>query len=94
MLAISGAAQESALNYARAKGIGIIRLLPDDQVRTVLYQMPQSMIYEPPKLHPEEFREALTHANFVGFNREFYAQVGDYIYGDWQSVLHAMLERE
>ncbi len=33
----SGALQRSALAYAKAKGIGVIRLLPDDQINIVMY---------------------------------------------------------
>ena len=29
----SGALQRGALNFARSKGIGVVRLLPDDQIQ-------------------------------------------------------------
>jgi hypothetical protein len=36
-LVISGAMQRSSMAYADSKGIGVIRLLPDDQIRIILH---------------------------------------------------------
>lgn len=33
----NGAFQKSALNYAKSKGIGLIRIMPDNQVNDILY---------------------------------------------------------
>jgi hypothetical protein len=87
VMAISGALQKGALSYARANGIGVIRLLPDDQVRHVLYHMTYSMLAESPRLDSAEFHSALTQPGYTGVNRGFYASGGGYIFGDWRSLL-------
>ena len=39
IMVVSGALQKGALTYARSNGIAVIRLLPDDQIRHIFYQM-------------------------------------------------------
>ena len=91
VLAISGALQGGALKYARANGIGVIRLLPDDQVRHVLYNISAVTLKEIPALDPSEFHRALTHPDFVGENRDFDSAYDGYFFGDWRSILSSML---
>ena len=59
VMAVTGALQQSALKYAGANGIGIVRLLPDGQVRHVLYQITTAMLNETPRMDPAEFSRAL-----------------------------------
>jgi hypothetical protein len=94
VLAISGALQAGALKYARSNGIGVIRLLPDNQVRHVLYHMTSAMLDKAFHLDPSEFYRALTQAGFIGTNRDFYSEYGQYIYGDWRSLLKNSLTDE
>ncbi|MCZ4307173.1 restriction endonuclease [Zoogloeaceae bacterium G21618-S1] len=91
VMAVSGALHSGALRYARANGIGIVRLLPDDQVQHLLYQMTSAMLEEAFRLNPAEFSRALTRPDFVGENRDFYAASDGYIFGDWHSLLKASL---
>ena len=87
VMAVTGALQNGALKYARSNGIGVIRLLPDDQVRHILYAMTTEMMEKGFRLDPNEFYNALTQPGFTGHNRCFYSEYGKYIFGDWFSLL-------
>ncbi len=91
VMAVSGALQQGALKYARANGIGIVRLLPTDQVVHVLYHMTKAMLSERERLNSNEFSSALTQPGFTGVNRDFYAASDGYIFGNWYSLLKAGL---
>ncbi|GAB2627840.1 restriction endonuclease [Novilysobacter erysipheiresistens] len=91
VLAISGALQSSALRYAKANGIGVIRLLPDNQVEHVLYMMTAATLAAMSRLDSAEFNAALTRPSFVGRNRDFYAAAEGYIFGDWRALLRHSL---
>jgi hypothetical protein len=89
MLAVSGGLQTAAVSYARAQGIGVVRLLPDDQVEHILYHMTMTQLREAQRLRSDEFLSALTQPSFVGTNRDFYAEFKSQLYGDWRSLLKA-----
>jgi hypothetical protein len=91
VMVVSGALQRAALKYAKSHGIGIIRLLPDDQVEHVLYHMTMEQYERKSRLNPNEFTEALTQPEFIAENRDFYATADGYIFGDWRSLLHRTL---
>ena len=91
VMAITGALQQSALKYARSNGIGVVRILPDNQVQHILYKMTGAMWDEVSRLKPTEFSRALTQPEFVGENRKFYADADGYIFGDWPSLLKKSL---
>ncbi len=94
VLAVTGALQSGALSYARSKGIGVARILPDDQVQWMMHLMTSATPTERLTLNPSEFFEALTQPTFVGCNRNFYAETGQYIFGDWYSLLRNDLSSE
>ena len=91
VMAVTGALQQGALKYARANGIGIVRLLPDDQVEHLLYMMTSATMEESNRLNGSEFYKALTIPGFVGKNRSFYAEGEGYIFGNWRPMLKEML---
>lgn len=91
VMAISGALQAGTLKFARANGIGIIRLLPDEQVRHVMYYMTSDMVRDVYRLDATEFLRALTQSGFTGVNRDFYAESEGYISGDWGTLLKRSL---
>ena len=94
VVAVTGAVQVSALNYARSQGIGIVRILPDDQVVHLLYHMTIDMVNETQELDTKEFSRALTQPAFVATNRDFYATAEGYIFGDWYSLLRKALSSD
>ena len=87
VLAVSGGLQASALRYARSNGIGVIRLLPNDQVEHLIYMMTATTLASESRLSPAEFNSALTQPCFVGRNRDFYAAADGYIFGSWGALL-------
>ncbi len=91
VMAVTGALQQGALKYARANGIGIVRLLPIDQVEHLIYYMTSATMNESSRLNPNEFYRALTVPGFVGKNRDFYAEGQGYIFGSWYPMLKEML---
>lgn len=91
VMVVTGALQKGALQYARANGIGIVRLLPSDQVEHLLYMMTSATTGESSRLNPNEFYRALTIPGFVGRDRDFYAEGQGYIFGSWHPMLKEML---
>lgn len=91
VIAVTGTLQHGALNYARANGIGIVRLLPSDQVEHRLYFMTSATMEETSRLNPNEFYAALTVPGFVGKGRDFYAEGQGFIFGSWHPLLKEML---
>ncbi len=91
VMAVTGALQQGALRYAQANGIGVVRLLPDDQIEHVLYQLPLGATY-PDRLTPSMVGQALVSANYIGRNNSYFGLSGGHIHGSWQSVLRTDLQ--
>ena len=94
----SGSLQIGAYNFAKAKGIGVVRLLPDDQIERILSHTLYSMLpnreidfFDEP-LDSFEFSQALTVSSFRSKGRDFYAAADGYIFGDWYSLVSHMVE--
>lgn len=82
----SGALQRSALAFARSKGIGVIRLLPDDQVSHVIEFITTASASRASQADWSEFEPALTnpqHRSRLGF----FAAHDGYWFASWYSVL-------
>lgn len=93
----SGALQKGALVFARSKGIGVIRLLPDGQVEHVLEFLTISSLASPAtpaQVNWMEFSQALTNPNHRSRQSFFAAQDG-FWFDSWFSVLsHTLLPEE
>ena len=90
ILAISGAVQRSAFNYARSQGIGILRLLPDDQIVHKLL-MSQTDGEGPTAL----VESAITEPSFIGYSRAVYAEIDGVSLGTWDWVVaHTLTWRD
>jgi hypothetical protein len=89
ILAITGALQRSTLNYARANGIAILRLLPDDQVRYQIHMTRLEARLGAPAGDAEDGDDALTQPAFIGRNRDLYANSDGRDFGEWKSFLAA-----
>jgi hypothetical protein len=85
----NGSIQPAAYSVAKANGIGIIRILPDDQVQWTLRAMVLSESSH--ELKPSDFVQAITRSNFEGVNRSFYAISDGYILDNWYSLLKRTL---
>jgi hypothetical protein len=91
VIASPNALQQGALDYAQSNGIGVVRILPNNQVTWTMSMMTSFDMKE--KLNPREFDMALINQNHRGDNRSFYAAYGGYIFGDWYSLLSYSLKR-
>ena len=80
----SGALQRSALSYAQSKRIGVIRLLPSDQLIIVFELM--TMYSGGTEINWKEFGVALTTPTHRS-KRGFFASYDSYWFGSWYSVL-------
>jgi hypothetical protein len=94
-MVITGGMQESALNFARAKGIAVIRLLPENQIYYVAHFDAWSRHSEPGesvKTELDEHVSALTVPHFMAEEREFFGLHRSTPLRDWASSLDQMLE--
>src|SRR5207245_1613454 len=86
----TSALQRGGLNFATAKGIGVIRLLPDNQVEHVLDFITSSE--QSPKVNWSEFNDAFTRPMHRS-TRSFFAYQGGFWFPTWLSLLSHELER-
>lgn len=91
MIFTSAALQRSALSFAKSKGIGVIRYLPDDQVKLMLHCLNSDTVLSRRALSPSEFSSALLNQDHQSDGREFYACDDKYIYPNLFSVLKEYL---
>lgn len=90
IIASPNSLQKGALDYARSNGIGVIRILPDNQVNWVMHFITSVDFKE--KLNPKEFTIALTNQSHIGKNRSFYSAYDGYFFGDLHSLLSYSLK--
>lgn len=91
---VSGALQESALNVARAKGIMVVRLLPENQIDHILWDMepgPQPSQAEIVEMQRAMALKALTDPEFRGNRQQFFGLCGTDAVFDWSSVVERVL---
>jgi hypothetical protein len=86
----NGALQKSALSYARSKHIGVIRLLPNDQINHIFEYMTTASMSRTAKIDWSEFPHALTDPNHES-RRAFFAASDGYYFGSWFSALSHVL---
>ena len=89
LMAIAGALQSGAASYARAQGIGVVRLLPSDQVDWMMHL--DTMHSSGRTLDANEFNRALTTPNYRSRNEDFFGRSDGYIFGSWQGLLRKAL---
>jgi len=82
----NGALQKGALAYAKSKKIGVIRLLPDDQVSHIMEFMTMQSLQRAQHIDWSEFPTALTNPDHQS-RRGFFAASDNYHFGSWYSVL-------
>ena len=90
-IAVTGGLQQAALNYARAKGIAVVRIMPDDQVSWLIFNiftMPLKNI----KLNPNEFIQGLTNPFHQSVNTAFYGLLDGYMFQDWGQLLRRKIK--
>jgi len=89
LLAITGALQSGASAYARAHGIGVVRILPSNQVDWVLHLKTVHSLEG--GLDASEFNRALTSPGYRSKNRNFFGRSDGYIFDNWRGLLSKAL---
>jgi Restriction endonuclease len=82
----SGGLQRSALAYARSKGIGVVRLLPNEQIEVFIELILLRNMEQASKVDWSEFPTAITTPQHRSW-RNFFASQGGYWFANWYSVL-------
>ena len=94
LMAVTGALQRSALTYAQANGIGVVRVLPKDQVSWVLYQGPVHGGEVAPPV-ASAYEQAITTPDFHAENQSFFGSQDGHAFRDWATLLvHALCAGE
>jgi hypothetical protein len=89
LIAVTGALQRGALNFARSNGIGIVRIVPDEQISWVMYHMTADMLSR--GLNARQFDQAFTEPRFTAENQSFYGNAEGYIFDSWRGLLRTAL---
>ena len=94
ILATTAALQSSALNFAKSKGMGVIRYLPDNQVKLMLHFLTADIVSNQKRLDHSEFRSAFLNQGHQSDDREFYACGAGYIYPSLFLILKEYLNAD
>jgi hypothetical protein len=89
----SNSYQMGAISFAKNQGIGLVRIMPDKQVKWMLYHMPADKLGES-NLDSREFNSALSIEWYQSNNRSFYAIYDGYIFEDWQSLVRHSIVKD
>ena len=92
VIATKNSFQSGALKYAQNQGIGLVRIMPDDQVQWLMHLMTSASFDN--KLNPREFNIALTKEDYQAQERSFYSVFDGYFFGNWQSLLRHTLSND
>lgn len=93
VIATRNSFQSGALTYAKNNGIGLVRIMPDDQVEWLMHMMPSDII-KPKQLNSREFNKALVSQDFTAHERSFYSIYDEYVFGDWLSLVKYSLKSD
>jgi len=85
--------QRSALTYAKSKGIGLIRMLPDDQVEWILRRTPAPVKAQDRKrYYQKQVDEALTNTSYIGQSEFIFGLVNDVKSTSLLEVINALVK--
>jgi len=90
----TAALQKATLSYAQSKKIAVIRFLPDNQVRWLIYHMTPDMLEKQSRLNITEFTAAFLQQHHQGTNRNFFGCAGNHYYGSLYALLKGFLNDE
>jgi len=89
VLATSNSLQSGALSYARSKGIGVVRVLPDSQVEWLIHLVTNHMR---DGKSGADYIAALTHEGYISKNQEVYGVYDEYCMDCWFRILQKSLK--
>jgi hypothetical protein len=91
IFATTAALQSGALTYAKSKKIGVIRYLPDNQVKWIAHFLTSASLSKQEQLSHSEFNSAFLNQRHESNGRTFYACDDVYIYSNLFTVLKEYL---
>ncbi len=91
VVATRNAFQDGAITYARNQGLGLVRIMPEDQVSWFVYCIMSGSAPVQNKLNPREFRVALSNESYQAKERSFYSAYDGYIFGSWVGLIRHSL---
>lgn len=83
--------QEGAFKYARNQGLGLVRVMPKDQVSWFMYCIMFGSAPIQDELNPRELNVALSNEGYQAKERSFYSAYDGYIFGSWLGLLRHSL---
>lgn len=86
LFATSSAFQSGALNFSRSNGIGLLRILPSDQIDTIMYLMTSEVIRKQEARQHFEYKTALVNPNHRTEGSGFYSIYDGYAHHSWEST--------
>ncbi|WP_022977531.1 restriction endonuclease [Nevskia ramosa] len=89
LMAITGVLQTGASSYARSQGIGVVRLLPSDQVEWMMHL--ETGFSAERRIDAGEVSRALTIPGYRSRGQEFFGRSDGYVFGNWGSLLRKAL---
>lgn len=87
VIAAKNSFQRGAVTYAKNQGIGLIRIMPADQVSWLMHYSLTESASTPQGLNSHEFNTALLSERYQAKERSFYSVYNGYIFGSWRSLL-------
>lgn len=84
--------QSGAITYAKNQGIGLVRVMPDDQVSWFVHFAVCNSPQGAKKLNSREFNAALSNERHQAEERSFYSIYDGYIFGSWRSLVKHSLD--
>lgn len=85
VVATSHSLQSGALAFAKANGIGVVRILPDNQVQWVMHLITDISTSCGPS--GSDYASALTREGYIGNNQAFYGAYRGYCMDGWYLLL-------
>ena len=85
---------QAAINTARHDGIGLIRMLPDDQVRILLYYMTPDVLRRVDREFPARASRALRDPDYCGENESVFAAYDGYVFQRVEDVARAAIAKD
>lgn len=82
----------TAISSAKANGIGLIRIMPDDQIDVVLYFMTPEVIARLDREFPLRAKRGLTVPEYRSEAETVYATYGGYVFGDVADLVKSAIE--
>lgn len=91
MLFTRSSLQEGAFNYARSKGIGVVRLMDDDSLAWLIERTNKHLVTSQPNSVVINVMNAIVNENFVTTKRDTFGSVGNQVFYSVEETLAALL---